>query len=665
MILRIQIFFLLVNLASHLPAQTVLLDSFAMEASKFTGDSLGTQLYIRASKDQIRLNRNLADTLLQIAQARSDDHADRQQAQILSMRAQIAVAAGEYKSAADFISASNAILESIDPEGDIILTNLNNEGLIHYYQGKYDAALVLFFKRLNIAEVADNLQVQLRTLNNIGISYERLDANENALIYYDRALSISENNDWEALQLANENQRQYYIASINANIGNIFFKENKYSEALRNFQNSYDIAKAENNKPLHADEASNLGRTLMALKRHEESALFNEEALALANELNEPQRIIVTTLNLAENLLRMGQTHQAIERLLKARDLAESKNIQEQIKPIYQELQRSYTDLKNFEEALNYAGKLSLIKDSLYTAEQIRITEELNAKYQAAEKEITLSNQELVISQQNILRNRLLIGLLFLSLGSGFMWYRHRAKQQEASQALLMQEQKIENLQQQQKLLALDLMMQGQEAERKRIAQDLHDGLGGILSSVRTKVANINRELATLEKINIIGDAEALIIKACDEVRRISHHMMPASLISLGLVDAIEDLIEDVRNDANIDVVSRLEINHADLSDGLQLQVYRIVQEFINNTMKHSQADNLRIDLKVVNNMLHLHLADNGTGYDIDAIDGLVGLGLKGITSRVKYLSGNLNDLTEIGQGCVMKIQLPISPKDI
>jgi len=620
-----------------------------------------TQLYIQASTDQIPVNRNLADTLLKIAQAKSVDRADRQYAQILSMRAQIAIIAGEYKSATDLLSSSNAIIHSIDPQDDIILTNLNNEGLIHYYQGNYDTALVLFFKRLKIAEEASNLQVQLRTLNNIGISYERLDANENALIYYNRALSIAENNRWEDLLLANDSQRQYYTASINANIGNIFFNQKKFIAALQNFKNSYDIAKALNNTSLLADEASNLGRTLMVLKRHDESATYNEEALALATELNEPQRIIVTTLNLAENLSRIGKTSQAIDHLLVAKDLAETKNIKEQIKHIYRELQRAYTDAKNYEKALQFATELSILKDTLYTSEQVRITEELNAKYQAAEKEITLSNQELVISKQNTLRNRLLVGLLLLSLGSGFMWYRYQSKQKEARQALLMQEQKIENLQQQQKLLALDLMMQGQEAERKRIAQDLHDGLGGILSSVRTRVANINREMIALQKINIIDDTEALIIKACDEVRRISHHMMPASLISLGLVDAIEDLIEDVRNDANIEVTSKLDIIPGALSDGLQLQVYRIVQEFINNTLKHSHSKHLQMSFHIDNNLLHIRLADDGIGYDTKLSENTAGLGKKGIASRVKYLGGNLYDRTIVGSGCSIEIQVPIS----
>ena len=533
--------------------------------------------------------------------------------------------------------------------------------MLHYYQGNYDAALEIFFKRLKLAEESGNLQVQLRTLNNIGISYERLFANENALLYYEKALFISENNGWEDLHLANESQRQYYLASINANIGNILYNQKKYTEALQKFYSSYDIAKTVGNKSLQADEASNLGRTLMVLKRHEESATFNETALRLANELNEPQRIIVTTLNLAENLSRIGESKQAIDRLIIAKDLAESKNIKEQIKAIYKELQRAYTDIDAFREALAYATKLSAIKDTLYASDQVRITEELNAKYQAAEKEITMSNQQLVISQQKILRNRLLMILLMVSLVSGLLWYRYQTKQKAAKQALLMQDQIIENLEQEQKLLALDLILQGQEAERKRIAQDLHDGLGGILSSVRSKVADINREMAVLKKMDIVSDTEALIIKACDEVRRISHDMMPAALVSLGLVDAIEDLIEDVRNDTHIEVTSKLAIGSDDLSDGLQLQVYRILQEFINNTVKHAQADNLQIDLSIIHNLLHMRLADNGAGYDSKVIDKLEGLGRKGITSRVKYLGGNLHDLSKVGLGCRLDIEVPIT----
>jgi len=127
-----------------------------------------------------------------------------------------------------------------------------------------------------------------------------------------------------------------------------------------------------------------------------------------------------------------------------------------------------------------------------------------------------------------------------------YAWSLMKRRKEKTDAALQLQSEKVKSLEQEKRLNAMDFILQGQESERKRIAQDLHDGLGGLLTSVRRKVGVIQASIQDLEKTNIVKEAEDLIENACDEVRRISHDMMPATLSSLGLEDAIEDLAADV-----------------------------------------------------------------------------------------------------------------------
>ena len=634
-------------------------DSLREAATESASDSLAIEQLIALAEANARGNRMLADTLLYFALT-DYEPTDRQRAYLLSMRGQLAMVAGQYFRARQEIEKAEQVLNGKSHLSDIHLRNLNILGLLHYYQGEYDEGLSIFFERLSLSEASGDLGIQLRTLNNIGICYERLSANENALKYYEQALSILSEATYEELDLSNDDQRKYYQASINGNTGNILFNLKEYEEALLNYQLSFEVAERIDNKVLQADEASNLGRVHGVLGNHEQAELYHRTAIELSRELNEPQRVIVTTLNLAENLSRRGQYKQALNHLKTVEALADSKSIKEHSSQIYRELKRAQLALGNHEEALIYADKLSQAKDSLYASEQVKITEELNAKYQAAERDIELADQRFQITQQKAQRNLLMFGLASLLLFGFFIWYRSQVQRQKVDQTLQLQQQKIENLEQEKKILAMDLMMQGQEEERKRIAQDLHDGLGGLLSSVRSKVSIIQTQVADLEKIDLVTETEALVQKACDEVRRISHDMMPASLISLGLNDAIEDLLQDIQMSKEMEVDLELNADREQLPDKLKVQIYRIVQEFVSNTLKHAAASKLQVHLSVDGVGVKLLLGDNGNGFDLSSAKEAEGIGLKNVFSRVKYLGGRIDVNTSVGQGCRFDIELPI-----
>ena len=175
------------------------------------------------------------------------------------------------------------------------------------------------------------------------------------------------------------------------------------------------------------------------------------------------------------------------------------------------------------------------IKDSLENNELRSKISELDVKYESSKKDNEIANQQLQINNSTSQRNLAIFGGLAILGLAGFLFYRNR-KNQHLAKA------KIDNLQKQQKLLALDYMVQGQEEERKRIAQDLHDGLGGLLASARIQIQKVEKEMQKLGQMQLLSKAESMIDNAHQEVRRISHDMMPGALMDLGLIDAVEDL---------------------------------------------------------------------------------------------------------------------------
>ena len=177
-----------------------------------------------------------------------------------------------------------------------------------------------------------------------------------------------------------------------------------------------------------------------------------------------------------------------------------------------------------------------------------------------------------------------LTGLLILIALFIYFYQKEKIRQNKelAQKENEIQNQKIDQLENEKKILAMASMIEGQENERTRIAKDLHDGLGVLLSSVRRQVQNIHKEIEKLTELDIIGDTEKLINTACEEVRRISHDMMPDALMNLGLAEAIKDLAYQIEFDHGIK--THVIIPEIELREITSINIYRIIQEFCNNT---------------------------------------------------------------------------------
>jgi len=205
----------------------------------------------------------------------------------------------------------------------------------------------------------------------------------------------------------------------------------------------------------------------------------------------------------------------------------------------------------------------------------------------------------------------------------------------------------------------MNSMIEGQEAERLRIAKDLHDSLGGLLSTVKAHFTTIQNEIEQLDALDLTGKTNALIDEACIEVRRISHNMMPHALSLSGLKGAIEDLgthLQEQGYSVNVEIDNLPEA----LEPTKEVMIYRLIQEIISNIRKHAQASSILIQLIGHKNEVNLLVEDNGRGFTYETALAKGGLGLKSINSRVAYLDGTIDWDTQPNNGTSLTINIPI-----
>ena len=202
-------------------------------------------------------------------------------------------------------------------------------------------------------------------------------------------------------------------------------------------------------------------------------------------------------------------------------------------------------------------------------------------------------------------------------------------------------------------------MIVGQEKERQRIAVDLHDSLGGLLSAVKLQFDNVRAKLNGYTHLDQYQNATKLLDTAVEEVRNISRNLQPGALKELGLISAIKDLINRFEGEAYPEIFFQYYNIDDKLDDMTALSIYRIIQELINNTIKHAGANEILIQLSTEQNDLVVEYEDDGKGFDPKNLSGKKGMGVDNIQSRVNYLKGSLSFSSKENEGVSYLIRIP------
>ncbi|HMK04972.1 MAG TPA: sensor histidine kinase, partial [Ferruginibacter sp.] len=244
----------------------------------------------------------------------------------------------------------------------------------------------------------------------------------------------------------------------------------------------------------------------------------------------------------------------------------------------------------------------------------------------------------------------------------GFLGYRNlRHRQLLAKQKEELQQQRILELEKDKQLIAVDAMLKGQEEERSRLAKDLHDGLGGLLSGVKFSLSNMKDNLIiTADNMAVFERSLDMIDTSIKELRRVAHNMMPEMLTKFGLDEALKEYCNSI-NAAKLLTVKYQSLGmEGRLDKSVEIIIYRIIQELLNNTIKHAAATESFVQLIREGSRLSIVVEDNGKGFDTTASAENKGAGLLNIRSRVDYLKGRLDIHAEPGKGTLINIEFKI-----
>jgi signal transduction histidine kinase len=238
--------------------------------------------------------------------------------------------------------------------------------------------------------------------------------------------------------------------------------------------------------------------------------------------------------------------------------------------------------------------------------------------------------------------------LLIVLLLIWFYFYKHKKDKK-------IREQEIAFLRKEKEVTVAQSLLEGEDNERKRIAGELHDGLGVLLSSASIFFSNLEEDTDPEREKNL-QNARELVEKANVEVRRISHNMMPMVLSRFGLKAALEDMVDKVSGDLSIHLSVKVSKS---LPESIAFMLYRLTQELLNNTLKHAEATAVAISCSLKDNNVHFQYKDNGKGFDMKDKDKGDGIGLSGLHNRVEFLKGSMKFQSAPGQGVKVEIIFP------
>lgn len=318
-------------------------------------------------------------------------------------------------------------------------------------------------------------------------------------------------------------------------------------------------------------------------------------------------------------------------------------------------LQLNYAELGDYKSAYENLQLYQQLTNSIQEEAEMFAISDIEAKYQNNENRLKIKMYTLLI----FFVSALLVAIVI----AAFMMYRNlRRKQKIAEQEKIIGQQQLEKALREHELNSIDSMLEGQEKERRRMADELHDNLGSMLAALKLNFQHLRVRQQSLreEETNLYEKTDALIEEAYQKVRNIAHAQNAGVMASQGLVPAIQKMAEKISipNKISIEVIPfGLE---GRLDNGFEISVFRMVQEIVTNVIKHASATAIVIHLTQHENSLNLIIEDNGTGFDPDKIDKNNGMGLLNIEKKAAQLGGTFTIDSLPGKGTTIIIDLPI-----
>jgi signal transduction histidine kinase len=493
--------------------------------------------------------------------------------------------------------------------------------------------MVIYTGLLNYYESTGNIPKQAKILSNIGSLYYTAGNQEKAKEYSLKALTV---------QRKTNDKRATAVSLVNLSV----FALNKgdYGEAIQYGDEAIELALGTDNN-LYAAALLRVGYCYYMSENKEKALEYTGKALNIYRKNNNVKGMMEAYRQQGEYLNEMKRYSDALKIGKEALLVADTTNRLD-MRLLYDMLKQSAIRLNLPDEALFYSQQQIRMKEEDLNQEWAGKIADADAKYNAEKKELQIA--ALTAEKKN--RTKLMLLLLTIILAGGMTsWFIYRNQKQ----GQLLAAQRIKELEQEKQITATQSLLEGESTERARLSRDLHDGLGGMLSSAKLKIATMKGNLTIPEEnVASLNSAIELLDTSIRELRRVAHNLMPESLMKYGLNAALADFCRSTGK-AGYHFFG----NERRPDEKTEIAVYRIVNELVNNALRHSGAENINVQLILDDARVHVIVEDDGKGFNAIAAEAGGGAGLRNIRSRVDSLGGKLEIITAPGKGTEVNVE--------
>lgn len=551
----------------------------------------------------------------------------------------------------------------------------------------------IYFSKKGNLDSAENIiessLAQLNTKESVALKYRFLLLKSNVLIRSDKKKESIEN----SLQLLNASEQSGdYLTQIRAkiSIGWAYMELDQSRVALNWFFDAVNMEKSVEENKKQANLYSNIAAVYNNIGKNDSAEIFVKKAIGLALKKSELtnlanayfiyagignveqnsantekllqeglriRKIIGDPFYIVSDIFQIGlfyanthETDKGIALLKEGIAMAEKNNLSAKLPILYTALAENYSAAGDYKNKSAILEKLITIKDSAYTKNSAEQLAEMQTKYDVQQKETTIIRQQYDITKKNFFIYGI-AGLLAATLLFGFFFFQNRKKNQRL---------KIQVIETEQKKKTTQAVMEAEEEERKRIAGDLHDSVAQkmVVAKLNLEALGNQIDVTNNNQQKIYNNIQSLLEESTAEVRNLSHSMMPRAFERSGLTNTVKEFVDKISKDG-LKINFNAEGNFTTIKESTALMIYRIIQECVQNVLKHAKATNLDINMIAENNEIDVTIEDNGVGFNINTIN-QESTGLKNIRSRIEYLSGKLDINSKPGNGTVIAFYAPL-----
>jgi len=535
----------------------------------------------------------------------------------------------------------NQVLAESSPGDEALRAeNYGYIGAATWQLGKPDEAILNYQRSADLWLKLKNYGEYGGALTGIGYVYQSQGKLDPAEQYIKQGLSVMKNAEDNEISLSNA-----YHA-----LANIYGMKGQYAAALHMDSIGLQLVSQHNLEFSKSMFYDNMANCYMYQGNYEKATELYRKCIEIDSKFNNKKLISDTYLNMGNMLMQQSKHDAAIKLLDSAITFSTITDYKEGKQFSYQLLSDAYKAKGDDKKALYYLEKMMTVKDSILNQAREKRIVELQTLYETDKKE-----KELLLQKEQLSKQRYIMGGISVSfvliLSLMYMLYRRRQLRQEALlQSTIMQQQDM----------ATKAILETEERERSRIAGDLHDGLGQMMSAVKMNLSSLSgkMELPSQQDQQLFDKTMALIDESCKEVRSVSHNMMPNALLKSGLASAVREFIDKIDH-SQLQVSLHTEGLDERLDMNKETVLYRAIQESVNNVIKHAGANHLYISIIKDTDGISCTIEDNGKGFNASDMQSFNGIGIKNILSRIIYLKGTVEWDSSPGKGTLVAMHIP------